>query len=125
MKTEEAKELPLVGEGDYTAKVSRVLTDQSGRYGNMVILYFDIDGTDVPALASQKLNSATKLHGWAGILLGKQLDVGEQLVFKDLEGKAALVTVRNRVLKNEDGAAQTRDGKTVMTSNVTEIRKPK
>ena len=122
MKTEEAKELPLVKEGDYKAKVVRIEADQPGKFGNMVVFHFDIDGVEVPALSSQKLNPNTKLFQWAKILRGSELDVGEELKFSDLIGKTALCTVRNRPVKDETGAAQTRKGKPVLTSNIIEIR---
>jgi len=125
MKTEEAKELPLVEEGDYTAKVSRIETDQDGKFGKMLVFHFDIKGVEVSALCSQKLNPNTKLFSWAKILKGKELGVGEELVIQDLVGKAALVTVRNRVVKDENGNAQIRDGKTVLTSGITELREAK
>ena len=125
MKTEEARELPLVEEGDYTAKVTRIETDQDGKFGKMLIFHFDVKGVEVSALCSQKLNPATKLFNWVKILRGKELGIGEELVIQDLVGKEALVTVRNRVVKDETGAAQTRDGKPVLTSGINELRTAK
>jgi len=125
MKTEEARELPLVEEGDYTAKVTRIETDQDGKFGKMLIFHFDVKGVEVSALCSQKLNPTTKLFNWVKILRGKELGIGEELVIQDLVGKEALVTVRNRVVKDESGNAQTRDGKTVLTSGINELRTAK
>jgi len=126
MKMEEAKELPLVEEGDYTAKITEVITDQIGKFGTMLIFNFDIKGVEVSALCSQKLNPKTKLFGWVKILTGKAPAVGDDLVIKDLVGKEALVTVRNRNVKDENGKAKKDDdGKDVMTSGITEIRETK
>lgn len=125
MKTEEAKELPLVKEGDYTAKVSKIETDQIGKFGKMLIFHFDIEGVDVSALCSQKLNPNTKLFGWVRILRGKELEVGEDLVIEDLVGKEALVTVRNRAVNDDTGKPQVRDGKPVFTSGINELRAAK
>jgi len=125
MKTEEAKELPLVEEGDYTAKVSRIETDQEGKFGKMLVFHFDINGVEVSALCSQKLNPNTKLFQWAKILRGKELGVGEELVIQDLVGKEALVTVRNRAVKDELGKAQVKGGKAVLTSGINELRESK
>jgi len=125
MKTEEAKELPLVKEGDYTAAVTKIVTDQVGKFGKMLIFNFDIEGVEVSALCSQKLNPYTKLFSWVKILRGKELGIGEELVIQDLIGKKALVTVRNRAVKDETGKAQTRDGKPVMTSGINELREAK
>jgi len=122
MKTEEAKELPLVEEGDYIAKVTKIESDQDGKFGKMLKFYFDIKGVEVSALCSQKLNPATKLFSWVAILTGKVLEKGEELVIQDLVGKEAKVTVRNRIVKDETGKAQTRDGKTVLTSSINELR---
>jgi len=126
IEMEEAKELPLVEEGDYEAKISNIETDVEGRYGDMVRIKFDINGTEVPALASQNLNENTKLYGWVEILTGKKLKVGDKLKFSDLVGKKALVTVRNRQVKGKDGKLRTDDdGNEVMTSDVKEIRPAK
>ena len=122
MKTEEEKELPLVEEGESTAKVTDIIADQTGKFGKMLIFNFDIKGVEVSALCSQKLNPKTKLYGWVEILRGKKLDIDEELILKDLVGKEALVTVRNRIVKDEKGNAQMKDGKNVMTSGVTEVR---
>lgn len=122
MKMEEARELPLVEEGDYTAKVTKIDADQEGKFGTMLIFNFDIKGVEVSALCSQKLNPKTKLFGWVKTLTGKTPAVGEDLILKDLIGKEALVTVRNRIVKDEQGNAQMKDGKNVLTSGITEIR---
>ncbi len=125
MKTEEEKELPLVEEGEYTAKVTDIIADQIGKFGKMLIFNFDVKGVEVSALCSQKLNPKTKLYGWVEILRGKKLEVDEELILKDLVGKEALVTVRNRIVKDEKGNAQMKDGKNVMTSGITEVRATK
>ncbi len=125
MKTEEAKELPLVEEGDYAAKISRIETDQDGQFGKMLRIHFDINGVEVSALCSQKLNPKTKLFKWVKILNGKELKTDEELVIQDLVGKEALVTVRSRAVKDETGAPQTKDGKPVLTSGISELREIK
>jgi len=125
MKTEEAKELPLIEEGDYNAKITDIETDQDGQFGKMLVFHFDIKGVDVTALCSQKLNPYTKLYQWVEILTGKKLGVDEELVLKDLIGKEALVTVRNRIVKDEKGSPQVRDGKNVETSSIKELRPKK
>ena len=125
MKMEEAKELPLVEEGDYNAKVVSIITDQVGKFGKMLIFNFDIKGVEVSALCSQKLNQKTKLYNWIQVLTGKAPEVGEDLVIKDLIGKEALVTVRNRIVKDENGNASMKDDKNVMTSGITEVRAKK
>ena len=122
MKMEEARELPLVEEGDYNAKVVNIITDQGGKFGKMLIFNFDIKGVEVSALCSQKLNPKTKLFSWVKVLTGKEPVVGEDLIIKDLVGKEALVTVRNRIVKDENGNASMKDGKNVLTSGITEIR---
>lgn len=123
MKMEEAKDLPLVEEGDYTAEVTKIDSDQVGKFGKMLVIYFDINGVEVSALCSQKLNAKTKLYSWVKTLTGKAPIVGEELELKDLVGKKALVTVRNRAVKDETGNAQIKDGKPVMTSGINELRK--
>ena len=125
MKMEEARELPLVEEGDYNAKVVSIITDQVGKFGKMLIFNFDIKGVEVSALCSQKLNQKTKLSNWIEVLTGKAPVVGQDIVIKDLVGKEALVTVRNRIVKDENGNASMKDDKNVMTSGITEIRKAK
>jgi len=125
LEVTEAKELPLVEEGDYRATVSRIEADKSGKYGTMVVFYFDIEGVEVPALASQSLNPKTKLYSWVHILTGKKLAVGSKLKFSDLTGKQALVTVRNRPVLDEKGQTQMRNGELLNTSTVVELRKIK
>jgi len=120
---EEAKDLPLVEEGDYTARVARIVADQDGKFGKMLVIYFDIKGVEVSALCSQKLNAKTKLYGWIEILTGKTPAVGDDLVIQDLVGEMAKVTVRNRNVKDENGNPQMKDGKNVMTSGINELRK--
>ena len=127
LEMEEAKELPLVGEGDYTAKVSKVETDVEGKYGKMVRIFFDIDGTEVPALASQNLNENTKLYGWAKLLLEiDSIKVGDKLDLAGLKGKKALVTVRNRQIKDTDGNLRVdENNRPLMASTVKELRPAK
>lgn len=127
LEMEEAKELPLVDEGDYTAPVSKIETDIEGRYGKMVRIFFDIDGTEVPALASQNLNENTKLYGWAKILLElDSIKVGDKLNLADLKGKEALITVRNRQIKDSDGNSRVdENNKPIMASTVKELRPKK
>jgi hypothetical protein len=123
IEMEEAKELPLVEEGDFKAKVSKVQTGKEGMYGTMVVISFDIGGVNVPALASQNLNANTKLCAWAKLLTGKDIKIGETLRFQDLIGKTALVTVRNKQVKDKDGGFRTdENGRPVFTSVIKELR---
>ena len=123
MKVEEPKELPLIDEGDYTAKVSAVEADIDGVYGLMVRIHFNVDGNDITALASQNLNPNTKLFKWAEILMGKKIKVGENLSFESLIGNEALVTVRNRPVKDSNGEIQKDDkGDSILTSVIKEVR---
>ncbi len=98
---------------------------EEAKFGKMLIFNFDIKGVEVSALCSQKLNPKTKLFDWVKILTGKAPVVGEDLVIKDLVGKEALVTVRNRIVKDEKGNASMKDGKNILTSGITEIRETK
>jgi hypothetical protein len=115
LKVEEAKELPLIKEGDYKAKVERIEADVPGAYGNMVQLWFKIEGADIPAIASQNLNPNTKLYSWIEIMTGKKLNVGVVFKLDELLGKEAVCTVRNRDVTQKDGTQ-------VKTSVVKEIR---
>lgn len=126
IEMEEAKVLPLVEEGDYKAKVSRIETNVQGNWGPMVVLHFDIGGTEVPALASQNLNENTKLYSWTQILTGKDIQVGSKLRFADLVGKEATVTVRSRQVKNKEGGMRVDEaGNPVLTSTIKELRQAK
>ena len=124
MTVDEPKELPLVKEGDYKAKIIEIEADKDGQFGKMLVFHFDVEGIDVQALASQKLNPNTKLFRWVELLTGEKPKVGEDIIFQDLVGKEALVTVRNKIVLDENGKEQKdTDGKIIKTSNIKEIRK--
>lgn len=126
IEMEEPKVLPLVEEGDYAAKVSKIKTNVKGAFGLMVVIEFDVGGTDVPALASQNLNENTKLYSWYQILTGEDIKVGQKLRFKDLIGKKAKVTVRSRQVKDNQGKPRVDDdGNPVLTSVIKELRQAK
>ena len=95
-----------VPEGEYDAMVSS-LQPMKGVHGPMVRIEFilrghdDIDGRSVSGIASKRLSENTKLGRWISAILGRPVEVGEDVRASDLLHKDCKVIVRHRT--SDDG----------------------
>jgi hypothetical protein len=95
----------LLPEGQYPAfPVS--IRDIDGPHGPSVRIEFQIadhdhEGQLVSGIARKKLSENTKLGRWVSALLGRPLDVGEQITETHLLRKDCHITVKHKA--NNDG----------------------
>lgn len=98
--------ITVVPEGEYEAMVSNV-RGMKGNHGPMVRMDFvlrgheDIDGHSVSGVASKRLSENTKLGRWVSAILGRTIEVGEEVQANDLLHKDCRVVVRHRT--GDDG----------------------
>lgn len=90
-----------VPEGQYDAMVTGV-EQMKGPHGPMVRMAFvlqgqeDVDGRAVSGVASKRLSENTKLGRWVSAILGRSLEVGEEVHGADLIHHDCRVLVRHR-----------------------------
>jgi len=87
--------------GIYPATV-KVVDDDEGKFGPQWRFTLGLDEypeEEAWAWASANLGTKAKLHGWAGILLGRPLAIGEKISRSELVGKRCQVVIKER----EDG----------------------
>ena len=107
--------MDIVPEGKYLASVVDVRGIE-GRYGQMAKIDLMISGDDecegrqVSGVARMKLCENTKFGRWVAAILGRFLEVGENVTATDLIGKDCFIVVKHRTSP---------DGKTF--ANVTDV----
>ena len=97
--------LVAVPEGEYDAMVTGTQS-MKGTHGPMVRIEFvlrgneDIDGRSVSGIASKRLSENTKLGRWVSAILGRVIEVGEEIRATDLLHKDCKVVIRHRAGEN-------------------------
>lgn len=101
MTVERGEPLPV---GRHAAKLVDV-DELEGPHGPMVRLRFRVNHEEcvheVTALASKRLSQRTKLGRWASAILGREIEVGEQIAASDLLDKPCMVKVEHKT--TDDG----------------------
>jgi len=101
MTVERGEPLPV---GQHAAVLIGV-DELEGPHGPMVRLRFRVNYEDcvheMTALASKKLSQRTKLDRWASAILGREIEVGEQIAASDLLDKPCMVKIEHKT--TDDG----------------------
>lgn len=100
---EQSAGVALVEEGLYKAMLTDIV-DVDTQFGQSWRWIFDLidyeEETLVSGITSQKMTTRSKAYEWASVLLGREPEPGEEISFEDLIGKQAMVTVKNRTMRD-------------------------
>ena len=98
---EKGEPLPV---GTHAAKLVE-MDEMDGPHGPMVRLRFRVNYEEgiheVTALASKKLSQRSKLGRWVSAILGREIEVGENITASDLTNRPCLVKVEHKT--TDDG----------------------
>ena len=100
---EESAGFSLVDEGLYRAELIDI-QDIETQFGVSWRWVFDLvdfpEETLVSGVSSQKMTTRSKAYEWVSVLLGREPEPGEEVSFDDLIGKQAMVTIKNRAMRD-------------------------
>ena len=100
---EESAGFSLVDEGIYRAELIDI-QDIETQFGVSWRWVFDLvdfpEETLVSGVSSQKMTTRSKAYEWVSVLLGREPEPGEEVSFDDLIGRQAMVTIKNRPMRN-------------------------
>ena len=103
MVVEESAGFSLVDEGIYRAELIDI-QDIETQFGVSWRWVFDLvdmpEETLVSGVSSQKMTTRSKAYEWVSVLLGREPEPGEEVSFDDLIGKQAMVTIKNRAMRD-------------------------
>lgn len=88
--------------GAYEARLVKIEEQTGGPFGDALKWFFEIldedyEGKEIMAFSSQAFNPASKAWEWTAAILGREIEMGEDIDFDDLTGKKVNVHIDHKV----------------------------